>query len=203
MTRTKFVHWCSIGAATLALGAMSIGSSPAAAAVGPVCGGMDEAAAQAAGFVTLDFSAALSGQLVITPFGQKDWVVGSELSDTIDTRDRIDVVCSLGGADFVFSGTSADEVYLGDGSDYAEGGGASDFVSGGPGGDEIHGDAPLQVLPSDGQDTLQGGDDADFLSGGGKADTLFGGQGGNDNDDADGGPGADSCFEMELATVIC
>ena len=205
MIRPKVWRLRAVGAATgIALSAALLGAGSATAQLTPpMCGGMSAATAAINGYAVYDISGGGPAQNLTTAAGRKDWVLGSPFSDIITTLDGGDIICSMDGADFVYSGTKEDEVYLGNGNDYVEAGPGSDFVRGEDDDDEIYGDARIQELQSDGFDDLHGGEDADFLYGGGKIDTLHGGQNGNDDDDADGGSGADNCFEMEQPTLSC
>src|SRR3954454_11263187 len=87
--RSRWVR-AGAGVATLLLGGGGIflGTATAANAAGPTCGGLDQAAAQLAGYKTFDNSLAPPGPggvgvtRVYTPYN--DWIVGSSYNDTLD-----------------------------------------------------------------------------------------------------------------------
>jgi len=207
-----------LGIATL--GALALAVPAQAVVVGPVCGGMDEAAAVNAGYVPLvDQTQAVVYTDVV---GQRDWIVAGDFADDINAGDRGDIVCTRGGEDEVRGDQGADRIYLGatDFEDFAEGGPGADLLNGGEADDTLWGDDAAGYLggsPTDGRDTIYGGEGEDGLLGKGKADDLFGGKdddylagadgadvltgGGGTADEAWCGNGVD-IFDTEIADVI-
>jgi hypothetical protein len=113
---------------------------------------------------------AMAGTFIGTDAPER--LVGTPLSDTMDSK---------GGNDRVFGRGGDDQIDLGWGRDRGHGGRGNDTIAGGDGPDRIHGGADNDTLDGQmGRDRLWGGPGEDTLLGHAGGDLLVGGPG-NDN----------------------
>ncbi|MBC7821609.1 MAG: hypothetical protein IAG10_32385, partial [Planctomycetaceae bacterium] len=131
----------------------------------------------------------------VTLSGGHDFVLGSDLNDTLDGGDGDDTLSGGLGKDNINGMAGVDLLTGDDGNDLLYGGNGDDDLDGGAGNDRLRG--------QNGNDIITGGDDNDTLEGFGGDDTLIGGDGndsimastGNDVIDGDNGNGSASNYD--------
>jgi Ca2+-binding RTX toxin-like protein len=115
--------------------------------------------------------------------------VGTNGNDEIYGTSRRDVIVARGGLDEIYGRGGGDLICAGAGNDDVEAGPGADRVYGQEGPDDLEGQA--------GNDRVSGGSGRDELYGHGGNDRL---NGGASVDEGDGGPGRNSCTQVERRT---
>ncbi|MCY7343903.1 MAG: hypothetical protein LH603_19235 [Pseudonocardia sp.] len=106
--------------------------APTQFAVVVTCGGLTEAAAQAAGYVTSNNAGSPVGVIVVGGPGP-DWIVGSTFNDTLDGQGENDLLCGRDGTDNLRGLSGDDSMWGGGGNDDIRGGTGTDVGRGGAG----------------------------------------------------------------------
>ncbi|MFM9979265.1 MAG: calcium-binding protein, partial [Sphingomonadaceae bacterium] len=122
-------------------------------------------------------------------FTQANFLVGTDLADTVLALDGNDTVVGNGGDDF-FNGNQGNDSLSGNtGNDTLLGGKGDDIITGGSGNDWLNGNIGNDRVEGEaGNDTLFGGQNNDILLGGDGDDRLIGDLG---NDTLVGAAGSD------------
>jgi Ca2+-binding RTX toxin-like protein len=134
-------------------------------------------------FVTLDRSlieVQLPVQTILPVSGTPPTIADlfAQLSPTVASSARGDLLTLGASSDIVFAGLGDDTVYGGGGADGISGDASNDYISGGAGDDILFGSAGFDTIFGDaGNDRIDGGTHADLLYGGGGDDQLVGGDG--------------------------
>jgi Ca2+-binding RTX toxin-like protein len=102
----------------------------APAAVVMTCGGLTEAAAQAAGYTIRNNAASPTAVIVVGTPGP-DWMVGSAFNDILDGQGDDDIICGRNGADDLRGLSGNDTMFGGNGNDRIDGGVGTDVANGG------------------------------------------------------------------------
>ena len=104
------------------------GIAPAAVVV--TCGGLTQAAAQAAGYTIRNNAASPTAVIVVGTPGP-DWMVGSAFNDILDGQGDDDIICGRNGADDLRGLSGDDTMFGGAGNDRLDGGVDTDVANGG------------------------------------------------------------------------
>ncbi len=106
--------------------------SPAQVPALVTCGGLTEAAAQAAGYTTHNNAASTVAVIDLGGPGP-DWMVGSAFNDTLDGQGGGDLLCGGDGTDNLRGLSGDDSMFGGGGNDDIRGGTGTDVGRGGAG----------------------------------------------------------------------
>jgi Ca2+-binding RTX toxin-like protein len=130
-----------IGTVLLSGAMLGVAAQPAYAAVPTqfaaaavvTCGGLTEAAAQAAGYdTTHNYAGDTVGVIALGSPGP-DWMVGSQVNDTLDGQGGNDIICGRDGTDNIEGLSGDDRMFGGGGNDNLAGGTGTDTGNGGTG----------------------------------------------------------------------
>jgi Ca2+-binding RTX toxin-like protein len=115
-----------------AFAAAAPAGSPAQVAVVVTCGGLTEAAAQAAGY-TIHNNAASPVAVIDLGGPGPDWMVGSAFNDILDAQGGNDLLCGRNGNDDLRGLSGDDTIFGGAGNDAISGDSGVDVGNGGSG----------------------------------------------------------------------
>ena len=134
--------------------------------------------------VSLVLLVLLGGALLVPLFGggdddgddNKNELLGTPESDTIEGTDGNDLIRTWLSDDTVYGNGGNDEIRPGGGNDYVEGGDGLDFIRAEEGDDAVFGnDQDDRIFGDKGDDWLDGGRGSDVVRGGWGNDLIFGG----------------------------